>query len=42
LAGIPAQPLEASESWRKLLTPQEIATIEKTAGDLLAELGQRA
>ena len=39
LAGIPAQPLSASEAWRRQLAPEEIATIEKSAGDLLAELG---
>ena len=42
LAGIPSRPLEPSEGWRERLTAQEIATVEKTAGDLLAELGYRA
>jgi hypothetical protein len=38
LAEIPAQ-LEESESWRERLAREELATIEKTAGDLLRELG---
>jgi hypothetical protein len=42
LAGIAAAPLEASEGWRERLGPEGVATVEKTAGDLLAELGYRA
>jgi hypothetical protein len=42
LAGIPAEPLSASEAWRKQLGADEIASIEKSAGDLLAELGYLA
>ena len=42
LAGIPQGPLEAREGWRERLGAQELATVEKTAGDLLAELGYRA
>ena len=42
LAGIPRQPLEAREGWREHLSAAEVATLEKTAGDLLAELGYRA
>lgn len=38
LAGIPER-LEASEGWRKRMTAAEIATIERAAGGLLAELG---
>ena len=39
LAGVPERPLERSDGWRERLTAPEIATVEKTAGDLLAELG---
>jgi hypothetical protein len=39
LAGVPERPLERSDGWRERLGGEEIATIEKTAGDLLAELG---
>lgn len=42
LSGIPPQPLTASEAWRKQLTLDEIATVEKAAGPLLAELGYLA
>jgi hypothetical protein len=42
LAGMPAEPLEAREGWRERLTPGEAATVQKTAGDLLAELGYGA
>jgi hypothetical protein len=38
LAGIPEQ-LEQSESWRTRLTPEQLSTIEKAAGELLRELG---
>jgi Sulfotransferase family len=38
LAGIPEQ-LDVSEGWRERLTPEQLATIEKAAGDLLRELG---
>ena len=38
LAGIPEK-LEESESWRRQLTPEQLATIEKAAGVLLRELG---
>jgi len=38
LARIPER-LEARSDWRERLTGTEIATLEKTAGDLLAELG---
>jgi hypothetical protein len=39
LAGIPEGPLERSDGWRERLTAQEMASVEKAAGDLLAELG---
>lgn len=39
LAGVPEHPLERSDGWRERLTAQEIANVEKTAGDLLADLG---
>ncbi len=39
MAGIPAEPLERSDAWRETLATEEIATVEKAAGDLLAELG---
>lgn len=39
LAGIPAEPLAQSDAWRETLGPEGIATVEKAAGDLLAELG---
>ena len=39
LAGIPAEPLTRSDAWRDTLSAEEIATVEKAAGDLLAELG---
>ena len=38
LAGIPEK-LEESESWRTRLAPEQLATIEKAAGELLRELG---
>jgi hypothetical protein len=38
LAGIPER-LEESESWRTRLAPDQLAAIEKAAGDLLRELG---
>jgi len=38
LAGIPAT-LEESDNWRRHLTPEQLATIEKSAGELLRELG---
>ena len=41
LAGVPDRPLERSDAWRKQLGAREIDTVEKTAGDLLAELGYR-
>ena len=41
LAGVPERPLERSDGWRERLTAPEIATVEKAAGDLLAELGYR-
>jgi hypothetical protein len=40
LAGIPEK-LEESESWRTRLAPEQLATIEKAAGELLRELGYR-
>jgi len=39
LAGVSERPLERRDGWRQRLTAPEIATVEKTAGDLLAELG---
>ena len=42
LVGVPALPLEVREGWRERLSAQEIATLSKTAGDLLAELGYGA
>ena len=41
LARIPERLESRSEGWRERLTGAEIATLEKTAGDLLAELGYR-
>ena len=38
LAGIPEK-LDESESWRRSLSPEQLATIEKAAGELLRELG---
>jgi hypothetical protein len=38
LAGIPER-LEESERWRTRLAPEQLATIEKAAGELLRELG---
>jgi hypothetical protein len=39
LAGIPAEPLARSDAWRETLGAEEVATVEKAAGDLLDELG---
>lgn len=39
LRGIPAEPLTRSDAWRDTLSAEEVATVEKAAGDLLAELG---
>jgi hypothetical protein len=38
LAGIPEK-LDESEAWRERLAPEQRATVEKAAGDLLRELG---
>ena len=38
LAGIP-ETLEESETWRTRLSAEQVATIEKAAGELLGELG---
>ena len=40
LAGVPER-LEESEGWRERLTPEQLASIDKAAGDLLRELGYR-
>jgi hypothetical protein len=40
LAGIPER-LEESEGWRERLTPDQLTSIDKAAGDLLRELGYR-
>jgi hypothetical protein len=39
LAGVPVEPLARSDAWRETLGAEEVATVEKAAGDLLAELG---
>jgi LPS sulfotransferase NodH len=39
LAGVSDRRLERSDGWRERLSAREIDTVEKTAGDLLTELG---